>query len=305
MVGIVDFNLIIENNGNTAQTVRVVGLGDGRGTFHTIPAGDEVAIKKVFGSQYSQVKLSVYVGDLKVIDTWITRRAVTPTTTMPTTTTTAAPSPWPSLFSSESRRLEGMLNDTQRQFRLAVATGHRKPAAARAKQTADRAVVLATRLVADYANYEDGAARYTDRLAGQKRLAIQWQTDTARLVEWQTTAQAADTPEKQASKTWTLNVFQPLPTEWKQVADNILGATNATAGLSDDAERGVRRYIYFHGLRLLEAIDVLVVSLPLQSDRLAVEGTKWHLHSLVQGSLNWLLTDNGFSLVAGRWTRTS
>ena len=230
--------------------------------------------------------------------TTTTQPTTTTTTTQPTTTTTTIP-PFPDL---EARRnaLSSKIGAARTNFNKAANNPHIRQYATDAKQAADDAVELATQLREDYKAYLDRTGArdiYTNDLEAFYKSAIKWQTDNSIFVEWQTTEQPADNPDKQATSEYRIGTVAKslLPDDLEELINNINGAQNEVSGYSDDLKRDIYRYVYYHAMLAVEELDTLRQTQPTRGYRGTVDGVYSSVRDyILKPTFQWLATDSGF-----------
>lgn len=288
------FNLLLTNNTDRTLTFRVVLLGSDVGTPHTIRAGETGKIRKSMGSQYSRVKLDVYLGDLKVIDAWITRP------TAPTTTTTTIP-PFP--IQDRLDNLDGKIRDSRVLFGRAVKFGHRRTEMNLTKDTVDDAIAYGEQLLADYQAHEGGTDPIElERLNNTISEAEKWEADIHLLHSWQNDPQPADHPLKQPQpRLWTGNNIEALPKDLQTKIGTLNGVWHNAGDMSDATKRSLYRFVYYHALDVVEWLDRLI----LTGGSPEIRGHAKAVLTLFQSSyfadsgprsspFAWLMTNHGF-----------
>ena len=230
--------------------------------------------------------------------TTTTQPTTTTTTTQPTTTTTTIP-PFPNL---EARRntLSSKIGAAGRLLKQAADNPHIRQYATDAKQAADDAVEYATQLREDYKAYliRTGARDiYTHSLELSYNSAIKSQTDNSVFVEWQTTEQPADNPDKQVTLGYSLGtvVKRLLPDDLENLIHNINGVKNEVTGYSDDLKRDLYRYVYYHAMLAVEELDTLKQTQATSGYRSQVSGVYNSVRdNILKPAFQWLATDSGF-----------
>ena len=232
--------------------------------------------------------------------TTTTTQPTTTTTTQPTTTTTTIPPILPFPYDDRRSVLSNKIGAASINFKKAAENPHIRQYATDAKQAADDAVSYATKLREDYEAYLDRTGArdiYSHSLELSYNSAIKWQTDNSVFVEWQTTEQPADNPDKQATSEYSLSTVAKslLPDNLEELIHNINGVKNEVSGYSDDLKRDLYRYVYYHAMLAVEELDTLKQTQPTSNYRSTVTGVYTNVRDyILKPTFQWLATDSGF-----------
>ena len=118
-------------------------------------------------------------------------------------------------------------------------------------------------------------------------------------MEWQTTKQPADNPDKQISVEPNYiagaTIKRLLPDDIEELIKNINGVKGEVTGYSADLIRDLYRYVYYHALLAVEELDTLKQTQPTSSYRSQVSGVYNSVRDyILKPTFQWLATDSGF-----------
>ena len=241
--------------------------------------------------------------------TTTTTTTIPPSTTTTTTTTTTTIPPFP--IDERLATLEGKITTAKRRYNLAVRE-QRIPRTEEAQAAANAALDYATELRNDYANYPAANEYKTERVERTHEQAARWTRIIKKLMDWQTTNQPKNTPERQLEKEWTIQygggtIHQHIhDAEFHTRARSVAGVLSGITGdMGTEQKRNLYEFVYYHAIRLITDLDRYKEVLPSADGRAVAAGFQRTVWNSARNPFVWLLKDAGMEQTnAYQWIPT-